>query len=331
MANNIFLLMGGKESSSTYSTKVDVFQATDTSVEYRNLYVPLKVARADFATASCGKYAFAFGGSTSGGLSDAIDVFEADTVGIVKRDDLDLTLSVARTELAAASCGNYILAMGGVSGTGYSDIVDVFEVKGTGIEKRTDLNLTLSVARYRLAAASCGKFILAMGGDTDGVDDSDVVDVFEVSDSTVTKVDSLNLKLSVARWGLAATSCGKYIFAMGGYGGHTSNAVDVFEVSDSTVNKVDSFNLKLSVTRSPVAAASCDNYVLCMGGHTSTVDVFEVTDTGIVRKDSALRLSSLPSSYIAAASAGKYIVTAGGYFADESKFNDAVDVFEVVR
>lgn len=73
---------------------------------------------------------------------------------------------------------NYILALGGNTRGYTSDVVEVFKVTSNNVEKVTDHGLSLSVARENLAAASCGDYILAMGGRHDGVD-VDTVDVFK--------------------------------------------------------------------------------------------------------------------------------------------------------
>ena len=75
--------------------------------------------------------------------------------------------------------------MGGVSGTSSAPVddtvVDVFEVTDSGVTRRTDLNLTLSEARGFLAAASCGNFVLAMGGSSNNhvVNTVDVFQLYE--------------------------------------------------------------------------------------------------------------------------------------------------------
>jgi len=69
-------------------------------------------------------------GGYSNGYFNTVDVFHVTENGVVAIEEHNLTLSTARGDLAAASAGNYILAMGG-SGGGYNDIfntVDVFQI-----------------------------------------------------------------------------------------------------------------------------------------------------------------------------------------------------------
>ena len=254
------LNMGGYDSGTRINT-VDIFHVTASGVEKVTPSTPLtlSVARYDLAAASCGNYILAMGGyaNNDGRRFDTVDVFEVTDTGIVNRTtDFNLTLSSGRSNLAAASFGNYILAMGG-AGSSYLNTVDVFEVTNSGVVHRTDLNLTLSVGRYYLAAASCGNYILAMGGYAGG-SYLNTVDVFEVTASgVVNRTTDFNLTLSSGRRSSAAASFGNYILAMGGAGGigNVSNAVDVFEVTNSGVVHRTDLNLTLSVGRDHLAAA----------------------------------------------------------------------------
>ena len=98
-----------------------------------------------------------------GGLN-VVDVFEATENGVEAVPDHGLTLSVGRGNLAAAACGNYILAMGGADSSGRSNTVDVFKATENGVEAVPDHGLSLSVGRSHLTAAAAGNYILAMGG-----------------------------------------------------------------------------------------------------------------------------------------------------------------------
>lgn len=75
------------------------------------------------------------------------------------------TLSVARTHLAAASVGNYVLFAGGYDDKGCSNVVDIFKLKEDGtLEKLTDGTLSLSTERAWLAAVTVGNYVLFGGG-----------------------------------------------------------------------------------------------------------------------------------------------------------------------
>ena len=74
----------------------------------------------------------------------------------------------------------YILSMGGTGDAGFLNTVDVFHVTANGVEAVKDHGLSLSAARDGLAAASCGNYILAMGGAAAGGSTTNTVDVFQI-------------------------------------------------------------------------------------------------------------------------------------------------------
>ena len=277
---NYILAMGGYDGS-TYSNVVDVFKVTTNGVEaVQNHGLILSVGRDELAAASAGSYILAMGGYNGSTRSSAVDVFKVTDNGVEAVPNHGLSLSAGRRTLTAASAGNYILAMGGAGNNGRLNTVDIFKVTDNGVEAVQNPGLSLSVARNDLTAASCGNYILAMGG-YDGITYSNVVNVFKVTTSGVEAVQNHGLSLSVGRDELAAASCGSYILAMGGYASNgLSNTVDVFKVTDNGVEAVQNHGLSLSVARNWLTAASAGNYVLAMGGVldngiSNAVDVFQ--------------------------------------------------------
>ena len=178
-------------------------------------------------------------GGGYGSVLDTVDVFHVTSSGVEKITDHGLSLSTPCYGLAAASAGDYILAMGGYAGSYvYPEAVNVFHVTSSGVEKITNHGLTLSTPCNQLAAASAGDYILAMGGTT-GPDSPgqvhNTVDVFHVTASGIEKITDHGLTLSTARYSLSAASAGGYILAMGGWTSTTSstditNTVDVFQI-----------------------------------------------------------------------------------------------------
>lgn len=280
MADYVLNMGGGGNSGN--SNAVDVFYATETGVEQIIGHeLTLSTARRNLAAASCGAYALAMGGNGISGITNAVDVFHVTENGVEHITDHGLTLSESRNALAAASCGQYILAMGGYHGTNYSNATDVFHITENGVEKVIDYGLMLSTPRNALAAAACGNYILAMGG-YDGTDYLNTVDVFHVTENGVEAVTGHGLTLSAGRNALVAAACGQYILAMGGMAGSgRSNAVDVFKVTANGVEAVTDHDLTLSTARVDLTAASCGQYILAMGGysnsgHVHTIDIFQI-------------------------------------------------------
>ena len=228
-AGNYVLAMGGYTGHEWLDT-VDVFKATEDGVEEITEHgLSLSTERYQLAAAAAGNYVLAMGGFSSSGYSNAVDVFHVTENGVEKVTDHGLSLSVARTALAAASCGDYILAMGGYYGLTRSNTVDVFHVTDNGVEAVTGHGLSLSVARSFLAAASCGDYILAMGG-LGSSSDSNAVDVFHVTENGIEHILNHGLSLSVARRQLAAAAAGDFVLALGGRGTSYLNTIDVFQI-----------------------------------------------------------------------------------------------------
>ena len=293
-------------------------------------------------------YILNMGGVNNSAYSSVVDVFQVTNSSVAKRNDLNLALITAHSSLAAAACGDYILAMGGANSSAYSSVVDVFQVTSSGVEAVTGHGLTLSQARGGLVAASAGDYILAMGGQAGSSSYSSVVDVFHVTASGVEALTDHGLSLSQARANLVAAACGEYILAMGGYtvvgGGYGSvlDTVDVFHVTSSGVEKITDHGLSLSTPCYGLAAASAGDYILAMGGTTgpdspgqvhNTVDVFHVTASGIEKiTDHGLTLSTARYS-LSAASAGGYILAMGGWTSTTSStdITNTVDVFQILN
>ena len=277
------------------------------------------------------KYILNMGGGGDSETYDTVDVFNVTKNRIEEVTDHNLTLSIARSNAAAATCGEYILAMGGNDGTNYWDTVDIFKATENGVEAVPDHGLALSVPRRTIAAAA-GNYVLAMGG-YDGHEFFDTVDVFKVTENGVEEITEHGLSLSQGRVTFSAAA-GNYILAMGGNPGTgTSNVVDVFHVTDNGVEKVTDHGLALSEARRQLAAVGCGNYILAVGGNNGTaspsgvVDVFHVTENGVEAvTDHGLTLS-VPRYDLSAVAIKDYILVMGGL--NRSLLSDVVDVFKV--
>lgn len=225
--------MGGciEEGGQVFDT-VDVFEVTLSDVKkVSNHGLALSTARGRLAAATAGNRVIAVGGiAADKQASKVLDSFRLTENGGFERLSVPVALSEPRYDLAAAYVGNYVLAMGGNTGSNASNAVDVFKVNENGIGIVVAHGLALSVARYGLAAASVGNYVLAMGGYTDDNVASDVVDVFEISNGKYKIVTDHGLSLKQARAYLSAATAGNYVLAMGGQNGSSgySKAVDVF-------------------------------------------------------------------------------------------------------
>ena len=228
---------------------------------------------------------------------------------------------------------DYVLNMGGNSGAS-ENTVDIFKVTANGVEAITDHGLTLSTARYELAAAAAGNYVLAMGGYASS-GRVNTVDVFKVTENGVEAVTDHGLTLSVARNFLAAAAAGNYVLAMGGYASSGRvNTVDVFKVTENGVEAVTDHGLTLSVARNDLAAAASGEYILAMGGRdgsgrSNAVDVFHVTANGVEAVTGHGLTLSTARFGLSAAACGNYILAMGGR--DGPSTVNTVDVFKVTE
>ncbi len=168
----------------------------------------------------------------------------------------------------------------------------------------------LSIARYMLAAANVGNYVLAMGGGASrGL--SAVVDAY---DQSFTRSNPANI--TMARSNLTAVNAGEYALALGGsYGsGSFNNEVDAYD-SSLTHTRITT----ISPARSNLASAKVGNYALVMGGTkvlssaagtTTSSDAVDAYDTSLTR--SAPAALSVARAYPAGASVGNYALVMGG-------------------
>ena len=227
-----YIVFGGGWNDS-FSAVVDVFKVDgDTLSAVTDHGLALSEARRYPAAASCGNYILFAGGWE---FFDTVDVFHVTASGVEAVTGHGLSLSEARAELAAARVGNYIVFGGGwndYSSPEYFDTVDVFHVTANGIEAVTNHGLSLSAPRGGLAAATIGNHVLFAGGWDATDSESNVVDVFKVTENGVEAVTGHGLSLSQPRADLAGASIGNYAVFAGGYANDSYfNTVDVFQAT----------------------------------------------------------------------------------------------------
>ena len=284
----VFALGGTDAGGGSTLDTVDIFRATENGVEaVPDHGLTLSQARYSLTAAAAGNYVLTLGGwAGRNAFSNVVDVFKVTQSGVEAVPDHGLSLSVGRSNLTAAGCRNYILALGGTIGSAYSNTVDVFKVTENGVEAVPDHGLSLSEARSGLRSAVCGNYILALGGYKGGTPYySDVVDVFKITENGVEHITDHGLSLSVARNNFAAAACGEYVLAMGGSiqaSPYKTNVIDVFHVTENKMEHITDHGLSLTVVCNEISAASAGNFILAMGGYTTSntvtnaVDIFQI-------------------------------------------------------
>jgi len=236
-----------------------------------------------------------------------------------------VTLSEARSLLAAASSGELVFFGGGFNATGPSDRVDVYNVTSGNWT-----TATLSLPRGNLAATSSGNLVLFGGGAngtlyTTSTTFYNQVDIYNTSDGSWGTAT-----LSQARAYFAATSVANLVLFGGGHcQGSTcfSNVVDIY--NESTNNWA---NATLSVAREGLAATSTKNLAFFGGGYNDTfsnvVDVYNVS-SGMWSTLSPLNVSR---GGLTAVSFQDLIIFAGGSTSVEcNTASNVVDVYNVTN
>jgi hypothetical protein len=123
-------------------------------------------------------------------------------------------MSLPRYSLSATSASSSALFAGGYTGSGFSDIVDIYDVA-----MNTWTQTRLSIARSALAASSVGGLSMFAGGLVDEYGNhnsvTSIVDIFDHDTRTWTTA-----QLSLARFHMAPASLGNLLFFGGG--GHSA-------------------------------------------------------------------------------------------------------------
>ena len=194
-------------------------------------------------------------------------------------------------------------------------------------------NRTISVARNRLAAAAIQNKVIFGGGYGTAI--TNVVDMYDISTDTWTSTTTNpNLKLSVARYNLAAAAAGNKILFAGGDTGNSSAVVDMYDVSTNTWTSTSTNpNLKLSFARPNLAAAATGNKILFAGGDylggVDVVDMYDVsTDTWTSKSTNSNFKLSVGRYNLAAAAAGNKIFFAGG-LTNSTTYSSVVDIYDI--
>jgi hypothetical protein len=177
---------------------------------------------------------------------------------------------------------------------------------------------TLSVPRTPVAAAAGNKILFAGGvqpyesSASVNHQPSAAVDIYDVSTGGWSVA-----RLSAARTGIAAVSCGAKVFFAGGTDGkQLFNTVDVYDVE-----KGSWIVMQLSSARSHVAAVAAGDKVLFAGGSANTSimypDVSSTVDIyNIATNEWTVTTLRFPRTQISAAAVGDKVFFAGGNYSD---------------
>ena len=337
-----------------FSNTIDVFYFNSSGTFSKlSTSVTLSVGRDNLAATTISyngvDYAI-FGGGYTGSSSNVIDVFYFNSSGTFSRLSTSVSLSVGRRWLKATTITyngvDYAIFGGGENNNGVAHRdIDVFYFNSSGTFSRLSTSLTLSVARYYLAATTIsynGVDYTIFGGGLSGSNVySNTIDVFYFdSNGTFSRLNT-SVSLSVGRSCLAVTSISyngvDYAIFGGGYNGNFSNAIDVFYFnSGGTFSKL-STSLTLSVARYYLAATTISyngvDYAIFGGGYngnfSNAIDVFYFNSSGTFSKLSTSLTLSVARRYLAAATISynnvDYAIFGGGN--NSSSYYNTINVF----
>jgi hypothetical protein len=269
---NYALFGGGRNNNSPYYYgTLDIY---DTSLTKHTPANGLSRNRYQLAATNIGNYALFGGGygplNSTEYVLDTIDAFDTSLSRSVPTG-----LSQARETLTAASNSNYALFGGGTARNPNGSSLKTDRVDAFNALLTRSIPTVLSEARYNLAAANVGDYVLFGGGiPADGM--SNVVDTYNVS---LTK--SIATVLSEKRAYLAATSITDYALFGGGSAQYSGPTVTV-DAYDSLLSKNVVVN-PLSEARNNLSASSIGSHAFFIGGFiqnsssTNTIDVYTCT------------------------------------------------------
>lgn len=265
--NNIAVFAGGQSGSSTYNAAVNAYNDAGTSVTVSG--GNLGQARRNIAAAALDEYIFFGGGCGANSTTYTnVDVYDTSLV----KPSTTCALTTKRAYLAAGRIGNFVLFGGGYTGSADSAVIDAFS--NTLVRSSPT---ALGVARDTLAAATAGKCIIFLGGDTTFNDSfSSAIDIY--NDSLVRTLSESSLSGVTAKYSHRGVSMEEHALFCGG--NTSSGGIDEVNVFNDA--GVLTTNLTLSVSRVIPASAYFNSRAFIAGGnnttnntYSATIDIFE--------------------------------------------------------
>ena len=219
------------------------------------------------------------------------------------------TLSQVRDGMAVVSNGNKILFAGGISASGFSSRVDIYDLISQNWS-----TAELSEARFAIAAVALGSKIFFGGGEIgDGTTPTKRVDIYDASTNNWSITE-----LSIPRNNIASAAVGnKVIFAGGDPGLESVNCpawqcpmVDIYDMSTGTWSTAS-----LSEHKDGFSAITANNKIYFAGGITWNGSFFASAKVDIYDNETNTWSTSTlleGKSQYAATSVGNKIYWAGG-------------------
>lgn len=261
---------------------------------------------------SVGNYALFFGGQISAGYTNVVDAFNCS-----RTRTLPTVLSVARSQGASTTVGNYAIYAGGVAGS--NNIYGNVDYYNSSLTRGNATSL--GYARYAIRSASVNNVAVLAGG-TRNVTNG-VYNDMDCYNSSLTRIYS-GTPFSNNFYRATGTTVGNYAIFAGGYSSYCRN--EAYAVTSSlSVSMITS----LSVARSWPTSATAGNYALIIGGmndsddHLSVVEAYTDSLTRVPVEDMVLG-RGVPI----ATALGDFAIIMGSYYAGgTSNTLNQVDIY----
>lgn len=281
----------------------------------------LSVGRYQLAAASAGNIAM-FGGGlinnnfTLASRSDVIDVYNATT-----NTWSTSQLSIARTNLFAASAGNKILFAGG--DTALSPFYQTRRVEIYDVTTGTWSMAQLSLARAQMTPVSAGTKCFFAGGvyGTSNIR-TDTVDIYDATTNTWSVT-----QMPTARNIAGGAYCNGKVYIAGGSGAGLSGVVttvDIYDIASATWSSIPFPNPRRWLT-----GGSLGDLIFFAGGDVtqSNADYIDIYNT--VTGQWSVKTIAIAKQYIEIASLGNKIYFSGGSDAGFIPKN-TMDIYDIV-
>ena len=283
----------------------------------------LPTATESIAAGAVGTKIYLFGGHTSSGRVNTINVFDTTTNTI---STLGATLPTAAWDIAAGAVGTKIYLFGGITSSQTSGFLNKINVFDTTTNTISTLSVTLPYGMNGIVAGAVGTKIYLFGGYQSSGTMSKKIYVF---DTTTNTIGTLGATLNTAAYFISAGAVGTKIYLFGGSEG-TNSYLNTIQVFDTTTNTISTLSTTLPTAGHTFSVGVVGTKIYLFGGsHSSggknTIYKFDTTTNTI-----STLSATLPAVmyHIAAGAVGTKIYLCGGYMSG-SGFLNTINVFNV--
>ena len=277
VGGNIYVMGGrGDGAFNDHRKDVGIFDPTASRATTWSSGPDMPTPRARHGAAAVGDKIFVMGGSTNGGFSNSMAVYDTSKPMGWQSWSNGPPMSERRIDFPAVAVDTKVYAIAGRNDDNISTILGRMEILDT-VTYQWSLGPSMSTARYGCAAAAVDGKIYVMGGTTRAADGTESkltsVEVYDTATQRWSTVQDMPVPMS----GQVAVAVDGKIYAMGGDGPAYGDWKDV-TVFDAATNKW-SMGPSMDVGRIYFGATSLEKKLYSMGGMDKAMGDMEVLDT----------------------------------------------------